>query len=71
MERLSARGLATVIIITLMLAKLCAIGVTSFIDVFIKWKNQHLSKHWFNQIKNQNNQINYKKIKEKMQYEAN
>lgn len=51
MERLSGRGLATVIIITLMLAKLCAIGVTSFIDAFIKWKNQHLHKHWFNQIK--------------------
>lgn len=61
MERLSGRGLATVIGLALILAKLCAIGVTSLIDAFIKWKNQHLSKHWFNQIKNQNNQINYKK----------
>lgn len=51
MERLSGRGLATVIGLALILAKLCAIGVTSFIDAFVKWKNQHLSKHWFNQIK--------------------
>ena len=51
MERLSARGLATVIGLALILAKLCAIGVTSFIDAFIKWKNQHLHKQWFNQIK--------------------
>jgi len=36
MERLSARGLATVITFTLILAKLCAIGVTSLIDAFIK-----------------------------------
>lgn len=60
MERLSARGLATVIGLALILAKLCAIGVGNLIELFIKWKNQHLSKHWFNQ-KNQNNQINYKK----------
>lgn len=49
MERLSGRGLATVIIITLILAKLCANGITGLIDAFIKWKNQHLSKHWLNQ----------------------
>lgn len=36
MERLSGRGLATVMIITLILAKLCAIVVTSIINVFIK-----------------------------------
>ncbi len=36
MERLSGRGLATVIIITLILAKLCANGITSLIDAFIK-----------------------------------
>ena len=36
MERLSGRGLATVITFTLILAKLCAIGVGNLIELFIK-----------------------------------
>lgn len=36
MERLSARGLATVIGLALILAKLCANGITGLIDAFIK-----------------------------------
>lgn len=36
MERLSGRGLATVIGLALILAKLCAIGVVNLIESFIK-----------------------------------